>query len=103
MTCRVFVVRSNQHIYTPTPCKSAIVKGSPPYLVTACVAPFVSNKTGSVPVVPVGTACARLTKTVPRYQLLANAWLANVKTTLSAVTLTPVDCTAAEPRLLTQE
>ena len=68
---------------------SAAVNASPLYLVTACVAPLLSNRTGSVPVVPVGIAWVISTYIVPLYHAFTKAWLGKENTTLAVLTVTP--------------
>lgn len=68
---------------------SAAVTSAPPIVVSACVAPLVSNTTGKVPVVPVGIACASRKTINPLNGAERNGWLRNEKRTLVVPTVTP--------------
>ena len=64
-TCKVFSALSHQHSNTPTPVMSLAVIAFPPSPVNG----WLLICTGSVPVVPVGTACDTLTATKPFHGL----------------------------------
>lgn len=81
---------SNHTKKIPVPVISAAVTASPLIVVNGCaLPPSEVNRTGSVPVVPVGIACAKLIIMRPLNGAPTFLWLLKSNRTSVAVTVTP--------------